>query len=469
MDEQLIRQIDELIDLDRANIAADVIRLVNIRSVREAPLPGAPFGAGPQRLLEEVMALGADRGFVTRDYGTGVVSLSPNEGEIDLGIWAHGDVVHEGIGWNYDPYNAVEYKGCIIGRGATDNKGQLVAILRLLEIFKKLGISLRYNPALFVGSNEETAMAEVENTPEKADVKEFLRRYPAPRLSLVPDSGFPVGYGGKGCVRVRIIAKTPWDAVRLEAGKDDSPGKAEAWIPMGELTDTADCTVERCADGTLKLTANTAPVHCAHPKADGNMITVITDAMLSSGTLSEGDRKKAEFLRAVSTDVCGELFGINCRSGTMGNLTLAMVDVRHVNGRPEMGINIRYPIETYYESIRRGLERVSGLHGFEIAGIQAGTEPYLLDRDWDVIDELTRISNEVCGADSRPYTVGGGTYAHVLPNALVYGFNGCLPPDDFEPGYGGAHGKDESVSLDRLQRGMRIYARALLKLNEMEW
>ncbi|MBQ2865110.1 MAG: Sapep family Mn(2+)-dependent dipeptidase [Clostridia bacterium] len=469
MDEQLIRQIDELIDADRANIAADVIRLVNIRSVREAPLPGAPFGEGPQRLLEEVMALGADRGFVTRDYGTGVVSLSPDEGEIDLGIWAHGDVVHEGIGWNYDPYNAVEYKGCIIGRGATDNKGQLVAILRLLEIFKKLGISLRYNPALFVGSNEETAMAEVHNTPEKADVKAFLRNNPAPRLSLVPDSGFPVGYGGKGCVRARIIAKTPWDGVRLEAGKDDSPGKAEAWIPMGEFTDTADCTVERCADGTLKLTANTAPVHCAHPKADGNMITVITDAMLSSGTLSEGDRKKAEFLRAVSTDVCGELFGIDCRSGTMGNLTLAMVDVRHVNGRPEMGINIRYPIETDYESIRRGLERVSGLHGFEIAGIQAGTEPYLLDRDWDVIDELTRISNEVCGADSRPYTVGGGTYAHVLPNALVYGMNGCLPPDDFEPGYGGAHGKDESVSLDRLQRGMRIYARALLKLNEMEW
>ncbi len=108
MDEQLIRQIDELIDADRANIAADVIRLVNIRSVREAPLPGAPFGEGPQRLLEEVMALGADRGFVTRDYGTGVVSLSPDEGEIDLGIWAHGDVVHEGIGWNYDPYNAVE-------------------------------------------------------------------------------------------------------------------------------------------------------------------------------------------------------------------------------------------------------------------------------------------------------------------------------------------------------------------------
>ena len=194
---ELIKLIDSRIDARRADIARDVIRLVNIRSVREAPLPGAPFGAGPQRLLEEVLKIGEDRGFVTRDYGTGVVSLSLSEGDIDLGIWAHGDVVHEGIGWNYDPFNAVEYKGCIIGRGATDNKGQLVAILHLMEIFKELGVKLSFNPALFVGSNEETAMAEVENTPEKEDVKAFLRKYPAPALSLVPDSGFPVGYGGK--------------------------------------------------------------------------------------------------------------------------------------------------------------------------------------------------------------------------------------------------------------------------------
>ena len=47
--------------------------------------------------------------------------------------------------------------------------------------------------------------------------------------------------------------------------------------------------------------------------------------------------------------------------------------------------------------------------------------------------------------------------------------DGSLPPEDFPKGRGSAHGLDESVSLDRLQRAMRIYARALLALNEMEW
>ena len=117
-----------------------------------------------------------------------------------------------------------------------------------------------------------------------------------------------------------------------------------------------------------------------------------------------------------------------------------------------MGINIRYPIGTTYEKIAEGLSRVAEANGFEIAGIQRGTDPYLLDKNWDVITELNKIANEQCGTDSAPYTVGGGTYAHVLPNALVFGMNGCLPPDDFAPGFGSAHGKDESVSLDRLQR-----------------
>ena len=43
------------------------------------------------------------------------------------------------------------------------------------------------------------------------------------------------------------------------------------------------------------------------------------------------------------------------------------------------------------------------------------------------------------------------------------------PPEDFPEGRGEAHGVDEAVSPDRLERAMRIYARALLRLNETVW
>ncbi len=158
------------------------------------------------------------KAFFAADYDTGVVSLALKEGQPDLGVWLHGDVVPEGTGWDFDPYKATEYKGCIIGRGATDNKGQLCAIFHLLKIFREQGITLNYNPALYVGSSEETG---------KADVKEFRARYRPPRLSLVPDASFPVGYGGKGGLNLTFRAKKPLRDISITAGQDGAPGRAE--------------------------------------------------------------------------------------------------------------------------------------------------------------------------------------------------------------------------------------------------
>ena len=179
MNETLIEQIDQYIEASREDLTKDIIRLIGIKSVKGEPLPGAPFGCGPQAVLEAVLKMGEQEGFDTTDYKVGVVSLALKRGKPDLGIWLHGDVVPEGTGWDFDPYQATAYKGCVIGRGATDNKGQLCAIFHLLKIFKALNIPLNYNPALYVGSNEESG---------KHDVKAFCAQYCPPRLSLVPDS-----------------------------------------------------------------------------------------------------------------------------------------------------------------------------------------------------------------------------------------------------------------------------------------
>ena len=86
-----------------------------------------------------------------------------------------------------------------------------------------------------------------------------------------------------------------------------------------------------------------------------------------------------------------------------------------------------------------------------------------------MVELLRSVANSVIGKDAAPFTLSGATYANRLPNAYVFGTNGCLPPADFPKGRGSAHGVDESVSLDRLERAMRIYARTLLKLNEITW
>ena len=185
-------------------------------------------------------------GFYCTDYGCGVVSASIKKGEPDLGIWLHGDVVPEGDGWSFKPYSATEYRGCIIGRGATDNKGQLAAVLNLLRILKKLDVKLGYNPAIYLGSNEESGKGDIIGIPGNPYAKGFLNVATPPRLSLVPDYGFPIASSGKGGMTVTLKSQKPLHGFIITAGQDDSPGCASALFETSDVPDHIDeCTVTK--------------------------------------------------------------------------------------------------------------------------------------------------------------------------------------------------------------------------------
>ena len=442
MNETLLKQIDQEIEQVRQALAQDTIHLIGVRSVKGEPEPGAPFGPGPRAMLDAVIKLGEREGFFPTRYTDSVISIAPQEGEPDLGIWLHGDVVHEGIGWNFDPYQATEYKGCIVGRGATDNKGQLCAIFHLLNIFKKLNISLNYKIALFVGSNEESG---------KNDLKDFLTKFSPPRLSLVPDASFPVGYGGKGGLNLVLRTKKPLRGITITAGQTATPFQAEAE-----------------AFGRTIVT-NSMPRHLSSPDPNGNMITQLADQLLEDPQLAPEDRPVLEFFKRMTLDIHGDSLGLNIPSKTMSGTVIVANRIDMVEGCPQVYLRVRYPIELSGETILAAVEAEAQAHGLEIVQANSYMKPYLLDKDWPVVTRLAQIANEITGDNKQPYIVGGGTYAHELPNALAFGMDGSLPPEDFPKGRGSAHGLDESVSLDRLQRAMRIYARALLALNEMEW
>ena len=442
MNETLLKQIDQEIEQVRQALAQDTIHLIGVRSVKGEPEPGAPFGPGPRAMLDAVIKLGEREGFFPTRYTDSVISIAPQDGEPDLGIWLHGDVVHEGIGWNFDPYQATEYKGCIVGRGATDNKGQLCAIFHLLNIFKKMNISLNYKIALFVGSNEESG---------KNDLKDFLTKFSPPRLSLVPDASFPVGYGGKGGLNLVLRTKKPLRGITITAGQTATPFQAEAE-----------------AFGRTIVT-NSMPRHLSSPDPNGNMITQLADQLLEDPQLAPEDRPVLEFFKRMTLDIHGDSLGLNIPSKTMSGTVIVANRIDMVEECPQVYLRVRYPIELSGETILAAVEAEAQAHGLEIVQANSYMKPYLLDKDWPVVTRLAEIANEITGDNKQPYIVGGGTYAHELPNALAFGMDGSLPPEDFPKGRGSAHGLDESVSLDRLQRAMRIYARALLALNEMEW
>lgn len=275
-------------------------------------------------MLDAVIKLGEQERFFPTRYTDSVISIAPQEGEPDLGIWLHGDVVHEGTGWNFEPYQATEYKGCIVGRGATDNKGQLCAIFHLLKIFRNLNIPLRYKVALFVGSNEEDG---------KQDVKDFLTQYRPPRISLVPDASFPVGYGGKGGVNLSIRAKKPLRGITITAGQAESPGKAVAE-----------------AFGRTIVTAS-MPRHLSNPDPNGNMITRMAEQLLEEPRLASEDRPVLEFFKLLSLDIHGDAFGLNVPPEAMTATVVVARRIDMVGGCPQLQVSVRYPIELTCDKI----------------------------------------------------------------------------------------------------------------------
>ena len=467
MNKELINLIDEKIEEATKDIIKDTVKLVNINSERGDAIPGAPFGKGAREVLDTVLEMGKEEGFAVKDYNVGVVSAAFTEGEADLGIWAHGDVVPAGEGWDYEPYNATVIDDkYIIGRGVTDNKGQLAAIFNLLKIFKKLDIKLNYNPALFVGSAEETGMHDLKGMEGNDDAKGFINVCTPPRLSLVPDGGFPIGYGARGAATFYIKSKTPLHGFTFTAGKKETPGIAEAVFD----NTCFDCELKDCniiKGEKTKVSAFSEPMHSASADGKGNMITILSSALIESGKISDEDLYILEFFKKLTTDVKGEMLGIDVESKLMGKCVVAALSVTCEDGYPEMTLRIRFPIELTFEKMLEKITENCDKQGFTVRG-ERRHDPYLYDNTSEVFKKLSDIANEVTGENGVPY-INGSTYAHYLPNAYIYGMSGNVAPPQVKSGRGGAHGIDESVSLDRLKRAMRIYARALLMLNETKW
>ena len=81
---------------------------------------------------------------------------------------------------------------------------------------------------------------------------------------------------------------------------------------------------------------------------------------------------------------------------------------------------------------------------------------------------LTRVSNEVLGREDTPFIMSGGTYASKLPDAFAFGTGMPLPPrpvEIFRPGHGDYHQPDESISLERMRKGLEIYIKGLLQID----
>ena len=185
MDQALNQKIDAYIAQNKEQLLKDIAALVAVNSVEGTPEEGAPYGAGPRAALDKTLELAAGMGLATRNCENyiGYAELAGKDPEKYLATICHVDVVPVGNGWTADPFTMRIQDGWLLGRGVADDKGPMVATLYALKFLKEQGYSLKYPIRALVGDNEETSMA---------DVKYYLKHYPAPVFCFTPDAEFPV-------------------------------------------------------------------------------------------------------------------------------------------------------------------------------------------------------------------------------------------------------------------------------------
>ena len=451
----------------------DMIRtaqeLMRIRSVSEPGTREHPYGEGCACVLDKALELGQKMGFRAENHGYYCGSLFlQGKTEREIGIFVHLDVVHEGAGWSVtDPYMPMEKDGWLYGRGSADDKGPAAAALYSMGYFISHGVKLNHTIRLYLGCSEERGMEDIEY---------YTAHFPAPDFSIIPDASFPVCFAEKGILEGEFSCSTGiGHVVNLTAGTSSNavPGEAMAELD-GVLFKTVKdyvTTLDHCEDFSVEKDNQRVVIrsvgksaHAAFPEGSDSAAVKLGQALSQADFLSEEERKRFGFVSQGFADYYGEDMGIAYEDTLSDRLTLVGGTIRTAKGRFIQNFNIRYPVTTDTKAMIEQLKHMGEAYGWRLDWSH-DNPPCVISPDSEAVKGLTDICRRVLNVDLQPYSMGGGTYARKLPNAVAFGPGIRRQKKPCSPGHGGGHQPDECVKIENLTNAMEIYIEALQYLD----
>jgi succinyl-diaminopimelate desuccinylase len=480
--ESVVEKLNALVEQDKEGLINATQDLVRIKSVRDVPQPGAPFGEGPAKALEKALQIASDLGFATTNLDGYIGYAEYGQGDEYVAVLAHMDVVPDGDGWTYPPYGAEIHDGRIYGRGAIDDKGPAMAALYALKAVRDANLTLGKRVRVIFGCSEETGGPDVEH---------YLLREKEPVSGFTPDAYFPAIYAEKGLMSfdmsknltddisdniseeprgdIRIISLqegtayniVPDKAVaRIQAADPDQVAAAcDAFAGMTGYNLSAEIAAEK--DGaarTIRITSLGKAAHGSTPEKGKNaamqLIAFLATLDMGSAEMSEAIR----FLSAsIGTETDSKSFGLAMEDEPSGNLTLCVGLVNATPERVVLCLNIRYPVTYSFQDVMGRFNQTIEGTGFVAENWQANQSPLFYPKDSPLIMTLTRVYAEQTGRNDSAIAIGGGTYAKEMPNIVA---SGPMMPGQEEV----EHQANEYIAIDQLINVTKIYALGIYEL-----
>jgi len=459
------------IDGHKEQILADWMDLIRIPSVRGEAAPKAPYGVECARALKKAAENLEKRGFPTRINEDGGYALaSYGDGEKVIGLYGHSDVVPTGDGWLFtQPFDPIVKEGMLIGRGSGDNKSGVMAATSILEALRDCQIPMSCKVQAFVGSNEESGMGDMEA---------FVANEKMPDLSLIPDSGFPCVLGEKGILRMWAKCDRSLSVIRDFRGGDAFNivlDHAEAVLPNNTALEAQ---IRAAIDGNsafelsatdegLLLQATGIAKHAAHPEGGINATVLLADLLIGCDALDANDREILKTVSDLTTAYDGSGLGIAFDDPDFGPLTCANGMVAVEDGHLKVSLDIRYGVDMAPDRLEQLLAKAWNAKGWQIVYMnnRAG---FNAPKDSPIPQIMVDTCREITGQELKPYRMSGGTYARYLKNAFAVGVSAAIPGDTgaklkIPAGRGGAHQRDEAISIDNYFQALRILIHAVIQ------
>ncbi|MDX8335382.1 MULTISPECIES: dipeptidase PepV [Cetobacterium] len=449
------------------DVVKSIQESVRIKSVQEDPKEGMPFGEGPAKALEHMLNLGKNLGFKVENFDNyaGHIDFGDGPDEEMIGILGHVDVVPEGKGWDYPPYEAKIVDGKLYGRGVLDDKGPTIAALYALKAIKDSGVKLNRKVRVIVGANEETGWGCMNHYFGEL-------KMPQPAMAFTPDSTFPVTYAEKGILHLSLTKEynDKLDFI-IKGGVafNSVPDSAIGIFPLS-LKNEIDLNLEKYneekefkitsveKEGKIELLSLGKASHGARPSNGYNAITALFEFL---STLKIEDKKLKNlvefFNEYVGMEYSGKKLGINFKDEPSGELTLTVGKIECEDNKIMFGFDIRYPVTYKKDQVINEVEKRAKTKGMDIT-IRSAKNPLYVPKDSFLVTTLMDIYKDITGdIDAEPVSIGGGTYARAVNNGVAFG---ALLKDQED----NMHQKNEYLELDKLDTWLKIYVQAIYNL-----
>ena len=462
---------EEILDWLRAHtddMLSDISTLIRINSEKMDEEPGMPYGLGAYEALTCALDMAEGYGFSVKSYDGYVGCCDLNDKEKQLDILAHLDVVPvTPENWTVTaPFEPVVRNGCLYGRGSSDDKGPAVAALYAMRAVKELGIPLRKNVRLILGTDEECGSSDIEY---------YYRKEEEAPMTFSPDAEFPVINLEKGHFVGRIHAQLEngsEQGLKLCSIKSGSkfnviPGDCEAFIKG--LTEADRIQISKSAEeiglsvsfddnngGTTVCLAGKSG-HAASPELALNALTATLSVF--AGLKLTGDAGSC--IRSLAAlfphgDYAGKAAHISLCDEISGSLTCSL-DMLSFDGENMSAVfDIRFPVCGNRENIIDVLSKELEAEGLSLE-VESFVQPHYVPEDSEFIKALLKSYELFKDKPGRCVAIGGGTYVHNLKNGVAFG------PVELDT-QTNLHGNDENIPVEELVIAAAIYAEAIILL-----